>query len=93
MKYIMKKSQFVLSVSLNFKTINLTLEYHEVHSLTVLVDPLESHIQSLCNFRQISVQCKNSQGEKRNQKKNVSSHHVRTQCVLILEKLKTNTIL
>ena len=53
----------------------------------MLVDPLESHIQSLCNFRQISVQCKNSQGEKRNKKNNVSSHHVRTQCVLILEKL------
>lgn len=37
MKQIMKKSQFKLSMSLNFKTINLTLEYHEVlHTIVPL---------------------------------------------------------
>lgn len=58
MKWIIKQPQFMLPVSLNFKTVSLTLEHHKVISITALL------ISVLAGPP--SVSCEDNPGDKRN---------------------------
>lgn len=58
MKWIIKQPQFMLSMSLNVKTISLTLEHHEVICITALLLSVLAGPPS--------VSCEDNPGDERN---------------------------